>query len=185
MGADLIRFVRGRIYSSGGSIEKAEEDMMTDLWDFALTLYARPGVEADCLALQAEGADVCQLLCAAWLAKRGVSCTLERLRALQDATGTWQEEVVAPLRLLRRQWREKAASDTELVGLREQLKRLELDSERVLLRRLEERAIAWPETREATWDWMTYMVLVETEQACEALQRIIDQTHAIALSIER
>lgn len=41
--------------------------MHTDLWNFALHLYARPGVEAACLALQDEGADVCLLLCGAWL----------------------------------------------------------------------------------------------------------------------
>ncbi|WP_157222804.1 DUF2390 domain-containing protein, partial [Pseudomonas sp. S13.1.2] len=29
--------------------------MYTDLWNYALALYARPGVEAACLELQAQG----------------------------------------------------------------------------------------------------------------------------------
>jgi len=49
--------------------------MPTDLWRFAETLYQRPGVEAACLQLQAQGADVCVLLCAAWLERRQVACT--------------------------------------------------------------------------------------------------------------
>ena len=33
--------------------------MHTDLWNHALALYARPGVEAACLDLQTLGGDVC------------------------------------------------------------------------------------------------------------------------------
>ncbi|MCK1787400.1 TIGR02444 family protein, partial [Pseudomonas sp. TNT11] len=40
--------------------------MCADLWSFALSTYARPGVEAACLRLQEQGADVCLLLCGAF-----------------------------------------------------------------------------------------------------------------------
>ena len=49
--------------------------MPTDLWDFAQRLYARPGVESACLHLQEAGADVCLLLCGAWLERHGIACT--------------------------------------------------------------------------------------------------------------
>ena len=49
--------------------------MCTDLWNHALALYARPGVEEACLGVQALGGDVCLLLCATWLQARGVAVT--------------------------------------------------------------------------------------------------------------
>ena len=78
---------------------------MQDLWNFALELYARPGVEQACLELQDAGCDVCLLLTAAWLQGRGVRCLDERLRALTELAGPWQREVVSPLRQTRRHWR--------------------------------------------------------------------------------
>ena len=51
--------------------------MCADLWSFALSTYARPGVEAACLRVQEQGADVCLLLCGAWLEQRGVALTRE------------------------------------------------------------------------------------------------------------
>ncbi|WP_277373211.1 TIGR02444 family protein [Pseudomonas sp. AA-38] len=118
---------------------------MQDLWNFALELYARPGVEQACLQLQEAGSDVCLLLTGAWLQKRGVRCLDERLAALRELAGPWQRDVVAPLRQTRHQWRSAAREDAELDALREQLKRLELQAERVLLERLQALAEKWPE----------------------------------------
>ncbi|MBO4970761.1 MAG: TIGR02444 family protein, partial [Pseudomonas sp.] len=56
--------------------------MQTDLWNYCLNLYARPGVEQACLHLQDQGLDVCVLLCAAWLEARGVACDEVRLGQL-------------------------------------------------------------------------------------------------------
>ena len=72
--------------------------MPSDLWNFACDRYARPGVESACLQLQAKGADVCLLLTAGWLGRRGVTCTPERAEALQQQARTWQQEVITPLR---------------------------------------------------------------------------------------
>lgn len=118
--------------------------MHTDLWNHALALYARPGVETACLALQALGGDVCLLLCATWLQTRKVTPNAQRLAALQEAATAWQREVVAPLRALRQQWREHALADPQLAVLREQVKGLELQAERTLLERLEHLARRWP-----------------------------------------
>ena len=119
-------------------------NMCADLWSFALSTYARPGIEAACLRLQAQGADVCLLLCGAWLERRGVALTAERLQALKQLAGPWQAQVVEPLRQVRMQWRSMAQQDELLAGLRERVKALELDAERVLLTRLQALAHTWP-----------------------------------------
>ena len=110
--------------------------MPTDLWRFAEALYQRPGVEAACLLLQTQGADVCLLLCAAWLERRQITCTNERSDALRNIAQPWQQQVVVPLRQLRQSWREQAQSDHALAQLREQIKQLELTAEREQLERL-------------------------------------------------
>ncbi|CRN03971.1 hypothetical protein [Pseudomonas sp. 34 E 7] len=117
--------------------------MCADLWSFALSTYARPGVEAACLRLQEQGADVCLLLCGAWLEQRGVARLPERVVALQQLARPWRMHVVEPLRAVRVQWRAMAQQDAHLAELREQVKALELEAERALLMRLEALAQSW------------------------------------------
>ncbi|AHC38589.1 MULTISPECIES: TIGR02444 family protein [unclassified Pseudomonas] len=117
--------------------------MCADLWSFALSTYTRPGVEAACLRLQEQGADVCLLLCGAWLEQRGVGCVPERVQALQQIARPWQMQVIEPLRRVRVQWRELAQQDESLAALRERVKALELDAERQLLARLEALVLGW------------------------------------------
>lgn len=132
------------IKSPGGRVQ--------DLWNFALELYAKPGVEQACLQLQETDRDVCLLLTGAWLQHRGVRCLEERLRALTEVTAPWQREVISPLRQTRRDWRTAAGEDTDLAVLREQIKKLELQAERVLLERLQKLAGTWPgETDGEEW----------------------------------
>jgi len=128
--------------------------MPLDLRSFAQELYQRPGVEAACLQLQAQGADVCLLLCGAWLETRGVACTAGRCRELQQLAKPWRERVVEPLRRLRQAWREPAGTDAPLSELRERLKALELDAEWELLARLEAACSEWPATCAAASDWL-------------------------------
>ncbi|CRM05409.1 MULTISPECIES: TIGR02444 family protein [Pseudomonas] len=118
--------------------------MCADLWSFALSTYARPGVEAACLRLQEQGADVCLLLCGAWLEQRAVAVTAERIQALKQIAEPWQAHVIEPLRRVRMQWRAMAQQDEDLAGLRERVKALELEAERQLLARLETLARMWP-----------------------------------------
>ena len=85
-------------------------------WDFSVHLYDRPGVEAACLALQERHElDVNLLLWGLWLADCGVRLDhviLDRARAAVDL---WQEEIVRPLRAVRR-------------GLRQDIERAEPES---------------------------------------------------------
>ncbi|QEY74817.1 TIGR02444 family protein [Pseudomonas denitrificans (nom. rej.)] len=118
--------------------------MSDDVWSYALKLYARPGVEAACLALQEGGADVCLLLAAAWLGSTGVAFEASRMNELESTAQGWREEVVVPLRSLRQRWQQSAKQDAQLAPLRERIKQLELEAEQVLLGRLETVAQDWP-----------------------------------------
>jgi uncharacterized protein (TIGR02444 family) len=122
--------------------------MSSDLWSFSLTLYARPGVEQACLQLQSAGANVCLLLCAAWLGQRGIACNEPRLQQLHAVAQPWDVDVVQPLRTLRMQWKAVAIQDAELNILREQVRTLELQAERQLLLRLEKATQGWPQDDE-------------------------------------
>ncbi|MBD1550172.1 TIGR02444 family protein [Pseudomonas typographi] len=143
--------------------------MSKGLWAFAVQWYARPGVEPTCLALQAAGANVCLLLCAAWLGQRGVRYQAERCEALQAQAGHWHAEVIAPLRHVRQQWRAEAAHDAALHGLREQLKALELAAEKELLQRLERATAEWPpEQAEDLEQWLASSLKGLNEEALQA-----------------
>jgi uncharacterized protein (TIGR02444 family) len=119
-------------------------NMCADLWSFALSTYARPGVEHACLRLQEQGADVCLLLCGLWLERRGVAFEPVRQQALRQIADPWQAQVIEPLRQVRKQWRALAQQDAELGALRGRVKALELEAEQRLLWRLEALAQTWP-----------------------------------------
>ena len=143
--------------------------MPSDLWDFAQRLYGRPGVERACLQLQEAGADVCLLLCGAWLQRHGVARTPARLAHLQAIAQPWQTEVISPLRQLRQNWRTAAQQQTPLATLRERLKELELDAEQQLLLALQACAHDWARASEsAVPAWLE--ALAGTDADPDALQ---------------
>lgn len=158
--------------------------MYTDLWNHALALYARPGIETACLEVQTMGGDVCLLLCATWLQARAVTFSEARAQALRAIAGPWQNDVVAPLRSLRQQWRTPAQHDPHLAALRESVKGLELQAEKQLLQRLQTCAQHWPTgAYEHTEDWLDRLApdqarghdaLVNLRVAAAALQEAED-----------
>ncbi|MCW8274546.1 TIGR02444 family protein [Pseudomonas sp. PCH199] len=119
--------------------------MSSDLWSFSEITYSRRGVERACLQLQSKGANVCLLLCGLWLGERGVTFDEQRLKLLRDIAGPWDAEVVQPVRALRERWKVAAGEDAGLNNLREEVKTLELEAERLLLLRLERVAQDWPQ----------------------------------------
>lgn len=139
--------------------------MSSDLWSFSLKTYALPGVQEACLRLQDDGADVCLLLCGAWLGWRGVKCDGQRLERLMALAGPWQRDVIRPLRALRIDWRTAATTDTDLGTLREQLKSLELEAERRLLLRLQEQVRDWPADQAGSLDdWLEGLAAGATDR---------------------
>ena len=79
-------------------------------WDFSLATYGKEGVADACIALQeAHGADVNVLLFCAWAGCHGVRLDRAQIEAACGAVRGWHEEVVRPLRSVRR--RLKSALD--------------------------------------------------------------------------
>ncbi|MBC3269210.1 TIGR02444 family protein [Pseudomonas sp. SWRI81] len=144
--------------------------MSSDLWSFALNVYARPGVENACLQLQTAGANVCLLLCGLWLEHRGVACDEQRVRQLQALTEPWDRDVVQPLRAVRLQWKAAALEDALLQGMREQIKSLELEAERALLSRLEGMAQGWARNASGSVTWIEGLAGAAASPNRDALQ---------------
>ncbi|MBP7336607.1 TIGR02444 family protein [Niveispirillum sp.] len=105
-----------------------------DLWSFSLALYAAPGVAEACLTAQdRQGADVNLLLWAAWLAVQGHDLRPDELAAARAATAPWRDEIVRPLRAVRRRLKTGPfpAPDAMTESLRNQVKMAELAAEQV------------------------------------------------------
>lgn len=109
-------------------------------WDYSLALYRQGGVEAACLDLQRRhGLDVNLLLLCCWLGSRGVALGGGELDQLRRHVRDWQDEVVRPLRAVRRRLKVRLAGAVgggaltawpELAGtLRTRILALELDAE--------------------------------------------------------
>lgn len=114
--------------------------MTAGLWDYALALYARPGVAAGCLALQdAHGIDVPLMLAAIWAGSRGIPLDAAGIAALRQAVAPWQAQVVHPLRAVRRGLKlgPPPAPDAATEALRQAIAAAELEAERIELRVLE------------------------------------------------
>ena len=108
------------------------------LWDFALSLYARPGVEAACLTLQDDhDQSVPLLLWRLWARGRRVDAST--LGSAVALARDWDQRVVAPLRTVRRGLAAPAPpiADAARLSLRETVKASELAAERLLLESLE------------------------------------------------
>ncbi len=107
--------------------------MDNPLWQYSLSRYSLPGVEALCLVAQDDyGIDVNLLLLAAWLGEQGLVLTAADVADIDAAVEPWRREVVLPLRALRRQWRGLPA----VAGLRDDIKALELRAEQQLQEQL-------------------------------------------------
>jgi uncharacterized protein (TIGR02444 family) len=102
-------------------------------WSWSLRVYARPAVQAACLDLQdAHGQSVPYLLWAAWMAFVGRPADTALLDVGAETARVWEDEVVGPLRKIRRRLK-----DAGVDALRQSVKATELESERVLMGRLE------------------------------------------------
>lgn len=106
------------------------------LWDFALALYAKPGVETACLTLQEEaGLDVCEVLFHCWLYSCGLEAQLPAVVRQREQRLQWQGSVTEVLRGLRRALKDSAALSESITALRETIKQAELMAERENLQR--------------------------------------------------
>ncbi len=100
--------------------------MSNPFWDYSLATYRLDGVAATCLELQDTcGLDVNLLLYGAWLASMGQRLSDEHLAAVEVEIVDWREQVIKPLRALRRQLQGYHPAQ----GMRDEIKTLELRAE--------------------------------------------------------
>jgi hypothetical protein len=92
-----------------------------DLWRFALSFYGRDGVSAACLALQ-QGL--------------GIDVDMDELRTIDAIVRDWRTEIVQTLRQLRTRLKSGSslAPSSATDGLRNQVKAMELEAERIELK---------------------------------------------------
>jgi uncharacterized protein (TIGR02444 family) len=103
-------------------------------WRFSLGFYRMDGVPEACLALQDRGgADVNIVLFLLWTASQGRRLSSDAVQALTDKVRTWQSDVIAPIRNLRRMLKDapplldKGTAEV----FRTKIKALELEAERL------------------------------------------------------
>lgn len=104
-------------------------------WDFALDVYRKPGVSDACLRLQeSQHLDVNLLLFVCWIGASGSGVlTRHDIQHCMAAVGPWHEQVVKPLRGVRRVM--KGGFATAPADLTDQLRRAiqarEIDAEHI------------------------------------------------------
>src|SRR5436305_5642034 len=105
--------------------------MPATLWTFSLHFYALPGVAPACLRCQDEaGADVNLMLYLLWEARSGVRVAPAGIASIDAEVRDWREQVVQPLRSVRRYLKTVGEPFEEAAKLREAIKSAELDAER-------------------------------------------------------
>ncbi|MGN6207256.1 TIGR02444 family protein [Asticcacaulis sp.] len=112
--------------------------MTEDVWSWVVAAYGAPGVAEQCLELQdAHDQNVPLLLWAAWAATQGPVGEGLASRAAEVARA-WSEAAIMPLRSVRRRLKQALSEGDEAsrLALREQVKAIELQSEKVLLEQL-------------------------------------------------
>lgn len=102
-------------------------------WTFSLERYQRDGAPEQCLILQdSGGADVNVALFVLWLGAEGRLVDTKGLETIEAAVSAWTAEVVVPLRSVRRFLKGRDdPTDGQMERLRNQVKKVELESERV------------------------------------------------------
>lgn len=108
-------------------------------WNWAVKAYGGEGVAEACLSLQNEdGQSVPLLLWAVWLASEGFGISDSLAAEAVALARNWSDELIVPLRLLRRRLKTQLSTGDEAMRLplREKIKAIELEAERALMTRL-------------------------------------------------
>lgn len=117
-------------------------DLADSLWPEMVRLYAREHVSELCLSLQDEfDVDVPVLLFLVLTDRNGIGCDEHAFGRFLVEAARWRECVVRPLRTIRRAMK-KHVMTTDESALREEIKRIELNAEKLHVSRL---ANAFPE----------------------------------------
>ena len=106
------------------------DNLENPFWHYSLAHYARPEVAACCLDYQDRfGANINLLLFCCWLGSNGVQLEAETLEQAELTIDDWDNQVVQPLRAVRRYVKSSAAP---LDAVIDRLQALELMAEQVV-----------------------------------------------------
>ena len=105
-------------------------------WDFSVRLYAKPGVEQACLALQNQfGLEVNNVLFCLWHGQRCGVFKQSTLLQMVEFSNQWHTNIVSPLRSIRSWMKGRNnmidATEDNFENLRNAIKKLELKAERL------------------------------------------------------
>lgn len=130
-------------------VGRKAEDFAELAWTRICAVYAEPGLANACIELQdAYGVDVPLLLLLDHADRLGFGISAPDFAAFLKASAMWQGDVVAPLRAIRRDMKGRYGSAEDL-ALREAVKGLELQAERIEVRRLSDLLMQTKMTGEA------------------------------------
>ncbi len=114
--------------------DSTDNPTQNPFWDFSLRVYRADGVADACLRLQdRHGVDVNLFFYFCWLGTvRDSAVEKNEVAAVVEATADWREQVVQPLREVRRRMKSgfPGMNAGAVESLRSQVKRIELESER-------------------------------------------------------
>jgi uncharacterized protein (TIGR02444 family) len=119
---------------AGAPMAEEETQAGSPFWRFSLRFYRQPGVADACIALQDGcGVDVNILLFFLWLASTGQRIGLPEAQAVCAQAGPWRDDVVVPLRTLRRKLKDGSALVERNMAewFRTRVKAVELEAERL------------------------------------------------------
>ncbi|MEO0442439.1 MAG: TIGR02444 family protein [Pseudomonadota bacterium] len=145
------------------------------LWDFSCHLYAKPGIQTLCLKLQNQhGCNVPLLLFCCWAGLRYGAVSAPQLQAAKDFSHDFSRELTQPLRQLRTTMKQDHPNTWPALGeqwqhMREQVKSLELASERILLDGLEQLSREWRQPPDLTNSALSNMLTCYPELSKDAL----------------
>lgn len=143
---------------------------MKGLWNFALTAWRKPSVEAICLQLQDDyQVSVALLLCGCWLGVKRQPVYAPLAKTLAVRAEKWESQRLQPLRELRR----VAGQEPQWAEWKRLLQDAELEGERLLLNELEALVSALPRApdTETSQDWLPLLVM--NAATCEGQAHLI------------
>jgi len=143
-------------------------------WQFALTLYKDEALRRSLLTLQdAHQVVILELLFAVWLAEQGTEWRENDRQQSRQCTLPWVDEVIVPLRQLRRRWCANAGRDAGY----QHLLAMELEAEHHLARLLLEQIPTSEAQSPSEALLATNMAWLETEYGVDAArcQQLLSQ----------
>ena len=126
--------------------------MSESFWDFSIRTYKTENVATACLSLQDErGVDVNMLLFSCWFGHTRGHLPLQSFQDIFDFSENWASRVVRPLRGVRTWMKSDGCADPRMptetcMELREKIKGLELQAEKIQQSVLESLITSFPET---------------------------------------